>query len=175
MSVTTEFGFSYEYAVDINLGTAESPNWQQIRFISAVDPQVTPVTQDAATYDDLGSPNAVKLSESWTLGFSVQVQRQSSGGFLPEVEKLLALAGPDSVGNQATGHFRWYDDPATGIPSDNDAFEGRGTVQVSRGQTGNDQIGAWSVTITGQGRRTSITNPLNGGSSSASSSASSAA
>lgn len=173
MSVTTEFGFSYEYAVDINLGTAEAPNWQQIRFISAVDPQVTPVTQDAATYEDLGAPNQVKLSESWTLGFTVQVHRQSGGGFLPEVEELLALAGPDSVGNQATGHFRWYDNPAdlTATPSNNDAFEGFGTVQVNRGQTGNDQIGSWAVTVTGQGRRTSITNPLNDGESSSSSAA----
>lgn len=171
----TEFGFSYEYAVDVDISTNDTPDWQQVRFISAVDPQVTPVTQDAATYDDKGSPNAVKLSESWTLGFTVQVHRQSSGAFLPEVEKLLALAGPDSVGNEATGRFRWYDDPAdsSATPSDNDAFEGRGTVQVNRGQTGNDQIGSWAVTVTGQGRRTSITNPLNESASSSSSSSSS--
>lgn len=159
----TEYGFSYEYAVDINTGTLAAPVWQTIRFISAVDPQVTPVTQDAATYEDKGSPNAVKLSESWTLGFTVQVHRLEAGGFLPEVEKLLELAGPGAVGNAAQGHFRWYDDPAAAgaIPSDNDAFEGFGTVQVNRGQTGNDQIGAWSVTVTGQGRRIAITNPLN--------------
>lgn len=158
----TEYGFSYEYAVDINLGTLETPDWQQIRFISAVDPQVTPVTQDAATYEDKGSPNQVKLSESWTLGFTVQVHR-IEGGFLPEVEKLLQLNGPDAVGNAATGHFRWYDNPAGAgaAPSDNDAFEGYGTVQVNRGQTGNDQIGVWQVTVTGQGRRIKITNPLN--------------
>lgn len=159
MSVDTEFGFSYEYAVDINLGTAEAPDWQPIRFISAVDPQVTSLTQDAATYDDNGAPHPVKYSESWTLGFTVQQHRQADGSFLPEVEGLLDLTRPDAVGNAAVGHFRWYDDPVEGTPNEDEAYEGYGTVQANRQQTGNDQIGGWTVTITGQGRRTQIANP----------------
>lgn len=166
MSVTTEFGFSYEYAVDIDVSETDTPEWQRIRFISAVDPQVQPVSQDAATYDDKGSPHPVKLSESWTLSFTVQVHRQSDGSYLPEVEKLLELAGPDSVGNAATGSFRWYDNPASGTPNPTDAYQGSASVQVNRGQTGNDQIGGWSVTLTGQGRRTQITNPAEAGGSS---------
>ena len=162
MSVTTEFGFSYEYGVDIQLmvaGTPPVPTWQPIRFISAVDPQVSPISQDAATYDDLGSPNAVKLSESWTLSFTIQQHRLTDGSFLPEVEALLALTKPDAVGNLATGTFRWYDKPASGTAHADEAYEGDGTVQMNRQQTGNDQIGGWSVTITGRGRRRQITNP----------------
>lgn len=162
MSVTTEFGFSYEYGVDINIGTSETPNWQPIRFISAVDPQVTPVTQDAATYDNLGSPNQVKLSESWTLAFTVQQQRVGDGKFLPEVEALRALAAPDAVGEGATGHFRWYDKPAQGTPNPDEAYEGDATVQFNRQNTGNDQIGGWSVTLTGRGKRRQIENPHTG-------------
>ncbi|HLS15008.1 MAG TPA: hypothetical protein VK095_10905 [Beutenbergiaceae bacterium] len=156
--VDTEFGFSYEYGVDIQDGE----DWLPIRFISAVDPQTTPVTQDAATYDDLGSPNQAKLSESWTLGFTIQQHRTAEGTFLPEVEALLALAKPDAVGNRATGTFRWYDKPATGDPHPEEAYEGDGTVQINRQNTGNDQIGGWSVTITGQGRRRQIDNPMLG-------------
>lgn len=162
MSVDTDFGFSYEYGVDIRLGEPGSPEWQPIRFISAVDPQFTPVTQDAATYDDLGSTNEVKLSESWTLAFTVQQQRNADGSYLPEVQELLDLAGPDSVGQAATGTFRWYDKPADGTPNPADAFEGDGTVQIARQNTDNDQIGGWSVTLTGRGRRRQITNPHTG-------------
>lgn len=156
---TTEFGFSYEYGVDVKTGEDE---FTPIRFISAVDPQVQSITQDAATYDDLGSPNAVKLSESWTLAFTIQQHRTSDGQFLPEVEALLALSKPDAVGNLARGTFRWYDKPASGNPHPDEAYEGDGTVQINRQQTGNDQIGGWSVTITGQGRRRQITNPMLG-------------
>jgi hypothetical protein len=160
--ITTELGFSYEYSVDINIGTLAAPEWQTIRFISAVDPQVTPVTQDAATYDDKGAPNQAKTGESWTLGFTVQVHRivdDADGAYLPEVEALLALTHPDKTGNAAVGNFRWYDDPALGTPNKNDAFSGLGTVQVTRQNTGNDQLGSLAVTVTGQGRRTKITNP----------------
>jgi hypothetical protein len=152
----TEFGFSYEYGVDIKTGTDA---WAPIRFISAVDPQVTPITQDAATYDDKGAPNAVKSSESWTLGFTIQQHRLASGEYLPEVEALLALTKPDAVGQLATGTFRWYDKPASGTPHPDEAYEGDGTVTMARQQTGNDQIGGWTVTITGQGRRREIDNP----------------
>lgn len=162
MSETTELGFSYEYSVDINTGTASVPVWQNIRFISAVDPQSSPVTQDAATYDDDGAPNLSKTSESWTLGFSIQMHRLVSGMYLPEVEALLAYTLPTAVGNGAIAHLRWYDDPA-GLdvePNPNDAFEGVGTVAMVRNQTGNDGIAGWNVTVTGQGRRTKIDNPV---------------
>ena len=92
-------------------------------------------------------------------GFTVQVQRQANGAYLPEVEKLLALGGPAAVGNAATGHFRWYDNPNGQTPNPLEAFSGFGTVQVTRQNTGNDQIAGYTVTITGQGRRTQITNP----------------
>lgn len=155
----TELGFSYEYAIDINLGTAEAPTWQQIRFCSAIDPQVTSIEQDGATYDDNGAPHPIKVGESWTLGCTVQAQRQADGSYLPELEKLLEHAGPESVGKAAAAHVRWYDDPVDQNPNPNEAYEGHGTVTVTRAQTGNDQIGSWGITITGQGRRKRIPNP----------------
>lgn len=156
----TEFGFAYEYALDINLGTELVPNWQQIRFNSGIDPQVTTLTEDGATYDDKGSPHPVRTGESWIINTTIQQHRLSTGDYLPEVEALKALTEPDARGSAAVGHFRWYDNPASGEPNEDDAYEGRGTVQINRGQTGNTGIGAWSVTITGQGPRTQITNPL---------------
>lgn len=154
----SQYGFSYEYGVDIEIAGA----WQAIRRITGVDPQVTPVTVEAATYDDLGSPNSPKIGENWTLGFQVQQQRLASGSFTEEVEALLALAEPDAVGELAFGRFRWYDKPADGTPNPDHAFEGEGTVQITRAQTGNAEIGSWTVSITGRGRRKKIANPFTG-------------
>ena len=159
----TNFGFSYEYGVDIFLPASceEEAKWQPIRRITAVDPSAPPITTEAATYDDKGSPNAPKIGESWALNFQVQVQRHPvTGLYLPEVERMMDLADPEAVGNLAIGEFRWYDKPRAGEPNPDDAYSGRGTLQISRGQTGNDGVGQWTVSITGLGARTRITNPF---------------
>ena len=47
-------------------------------------------------------------------------------------------------------------------PVDVTAFSGRGTVAVTRAQTGAEgESAGWNVTVTGQGRRLVIQNPRN--------------
>lgn len=162
MSVTIEDTFSYEYGIDVNTGTLALPVWTPFKAPTGIDPQVTPVTTDRASYDDLGSPNESKISESWTLGFSALAFRGSDGKYLPEIEKLMALTAPDVVGQAAVGQFRWYDKPADGTPNPKDAFEGFATVTLNRGSTDNASGGSWSVTLTGKGRRKQIVNPWTG-------------
>lgn len=159
---TTEYGFSYEYAVDIDTDTTgTTPAFQQVRYISNVNPQRTSVTQSGQTYEDLGAPNDVVVSESWTLSFDVQQHRDATtGAYLPEVAALMTAAEPDATGTKALLPVRWYDNPASGTPNPDDAWQGNGTVTINRGATGADgAIGVWNVTVAGKGRRTKITNP----------------
>jgi len=158
----TSLGFSYEYGVDINTGTVGSPAWQPIRRISAVAPSVTPITSDAQTYDDFGAPNDQKTSESWSLAFSVLVNRLTSGLYSDEVEKLKAYTEPDAVGTSSIAHVRWYDKPVSGTANAGEAYEGFAYVSIERAKTGNAETGTWSVTLTGQGKRTKIANPFTG-------------
>lgn len=154
---TTDLAYSYEIGVDIKIGDA----FQQIRGISAVAPTAPPVTVDAATYDDKGAPNAKKVSEAPVLTFTIQGRRDAATGlFTPEVEALLALTGPSAVGDASTGTFRYYDNPATGAPNPNYAFEMDGSVEMTRQATGNNEVAQWAVTVTGQGARRQIENPL---------------
>lgn len=158
----TQVGFAYEYGVDIDLAYPGTPSWQTIRRITAVAPTSPPITEDASTYDDFGAPNADKLSESWTLGFGVQVNRLTSGLYAPEVEALKAYTEPDALGELAVAHVRWYDKPYSGTPNPGDAYEGLCTVGIERGNTGNTGVGTWNITLTGKGKRTKITNPFAG-------------
>ena len=156
----TDLAYSYEIGVDIKIGGT----FQQIRGISAVAPTAPPVNVDAATYDDKGAPNNKKVSEAPALSFTIQGRRDPDTGlFEPEVEALLTLTGPDAVGDDATGEFRYYDNPAAGEPNPNFAFEMDGTVEMTRNKTGNNEVAEWAVTISGQGRRRQITNPLTTG------------
>lgn len=162
----SSLGFSYEYGVDIDTvysaANPVAPVWQAIRRISAVNPTVSPVTQTAQTYDDFGAPNDQKASESWSLGFTVQVNRLASGLYAPEVEALKAYTEPDAVGSLSIAHLRWYDKPVNGTPNANEAYEGVGYVSLTRNANDNASVGTWGVTITGQGKRTKITNPFSG-------------
>ncbi|MCD4558225.1 phage tail tube protein [Schaalia sp. lx-100] len=161
-TVNTEYGFSYEYGVDVNLADAgASPNWQSTRFCKVIAPTAEPKTVDGATYDDKGADHPIKTGENWGLELTIQQHRISeSGNYLPEVEKLKAASEPDAYGNRATVHVRWYDKPSSGKPNANDAYEGFGTVKMVRSATGVNEEGGWQFTITGQGPRTKIKNPL---------------
>lgn len=151
----TELGFSYEYGIDVKIDDV----WQKIRFTSNVNPATTDVEKDGATYDDQGSPHPVKTAEQNQLDFYVQMHRLTDGKYLPEMETILAATRPGVRGAAAAREFRIYDNPASGTPNPDEAYELTGTVSVARAQTGNDEIGGWNVTVKGQGPRRKVANP----------------
>lgn len=153
----TQYGFSYEYGVDIY--NKEANGWQPIRFISSVNPTVSPKEVDAATYDDNGADHPVRVGETPSLSFYVQMHRLASGKFLPEVEALLAATRPDAVGSLGAVQVRYYDKPVKAKPNPDEAYEMIATVSAERASTANSELGGWNFTLNGQGARTMITNP----------------
>lgn len=151
----TQYGFSYEYGVDIWL----TDKWQPIRFISSVNPTVSPKEVDAATYDDNGADHPVRVGETPSLSFYVQMHRLASGSFLPEVEALLAATRPDAVGSLGVVKVRYYDKPVQGKPNPKEAYELTATVSAERAATGNAELSGWNFTLNGQGARKTIANP----------------
>lgn len=157
-------GKSFEYGIDINLGTYGSPNWQPVRRISGFSPTPTPTTQDAQTYDDLGAANADVTGWSYAIAFNAQVNRiVSTGLYLPEIEALLARTNPDSKGDSAVVDIRWYHKPESGVANPTDAYRMLATVAWSRANTGPEgTIETLSFTLTGKGPAEKITNPFAG-------------
>lgn len=151
----TQYGFSYEYGVDLWLEN----NWQPIRFISSVNPTVSPKEVDAATYDDNGADHPVRVGETPSLSFYVQMHRRENGLFLPEVEVLLSATRPEAVGSLGVVKVRYYDKPVNGLPNPNEAYELTATVSAERAATGNAELSGWNFTLNGQGPRTKIGNP----------------
>lgn len=152
---STQYGFSYEYGVDIWI----TDKWQPIRFISSVNPTVSPKEVDAATYDDNGADHPVRVGETPSLSFYVQMHRLATGNFLPEVEVLLAATRPDAVGSLGVVKVRYYDKPVKGTPNSREAYELTATVSAERASTGNAELSGWNFTLNGQGARKGITNP----------------
>lgn len=162
MSVSTDLGLSYELDLDVNLAGpgVTPPNWQQIRFTSAIAPDHSPNLIDAQTYDDEGASNQARVGESGSLAFSVQVQRNPDGTFLPEAQALLNAAKPGVRGSASLVEVRYYDSRGGDY-----AFQGIFSVAVTRGATGNSEAGNWAATLTSKGKITPIVNPAPAGGS----------
>ena len=157
----TALGKSFEYGIDINLGTTASPSYQPIRRISAWAPTYPPTTQDQATYDDLGADNEAVTARSFATSFTVQGNRSlTTGLYLPEVEALLAAA--KATGESAVVDIRWYHKPEVGTPNPSDAGQAFCRVDFTRQNTGNAEIEVFNATLTGQGPFTAIANPFAG-------------
>jgi len=168
LSPGDSLGHSYEYGIDVNTGTIALPVWQPCRRISDFQPSLTPITEDAATYDDFGSPNADKTGESWTVAFSILGNRNLTTGLYPvEVETILDRTRPSAKGQDAVLHIRYYDKPEFAEPNPDDAYEGFATVAVQRANAGNQGVEKRTVTLTGKGPRNEIANPFTGWNASA--------
>jgi len=157
-------GKSFEYGIDVNLGTSEAPVWQPVRRISGFQPTPTPTTQDAQTYDDLGAANVDVTGWSFAITFNAQVNRNFSTGFyLPEIEALLARTKPSAKGELAVIEVRWYHKPESGTPNPTDAGRGLATVAYTRSNTGaGGEIEVLAFTLTGKGPAEEISNPFTG-------------
>lgn len=157
----TSLGKSFEYGLDIQTGTSETPEWTTVRRISGWTPSFPPTTQDVATYDDRGATSEEVTARSFSASFTVQGNRSlTTGKYLPEVEALLAAAR--GVGAAAVAEVRWYHKPDVGTPDPDDAGSALVTVDMTRQNTGNAEIESFSVTLTGRGRAQAITNPFTG-------------
>jgi len=157
----TALGKSFEYGLDINLGTSGSPSYQPIRRISAWAPTYPPTPQDQATYDDLGATNETVAARSFAAGFTVQGNRSlTTGLYLPEVEALLAAAKATLDG--AVVDIRWYHKPEVGTPNPSDAGQAFCRVEITRQNTGNAEVEVFNGTRTGQWPFASIVNPFAG-------------
>lgn len=160
----TTLGKSFEYGIDINVGTLAAKVWQPFRRISGFQPSPTPTTQDAQTYDDLGAANVDVTGWSISHAFNAQVNRSvTTGLYLPEVEAVLARTNPDAKGESAVIEARWYHKPESGAANPNDAGQGFFTVSTTRQNSGpNGEIEVLSVSLTGKGTYDKIANPFAG-------------
>lgn len=160
----TTLGRSYEYGLDVNLGTHDLPIWQPVRRISNFQPTPVPKSQPAQTYDDFGADNAEIVGWNTNLAFGVQVNRlTSTGRYLPEVEALLARTRPSAKGPLAVIEARWYHKPEVGTPNPDDAGQGYFTVAAPRANTGSEgTVEVLNVTLTGKGSAWEIANPFTG-------------
>ncbi|KRD51963.1 phage tail tube protein [Microbacterium sp. Root280D1] len=157
----TVLGKSYEYGLDVNLGSYADPTWQPVRRMSAWQPSTPGTSTDVGTYDDQGSPNNDITGRTFGASFTVQGNRSvATGRYLPELAAMVDAA--KRKGEAAVLDVRWYHKPEFGTPDPTDAGRSLVTVEVTRSNTDNQGIEIKSITLTGKGEFEDIANPFQG-------------
>jgi hypothetical protein len=136
------------FKVDVSLN---GTTWVNFKGINDLNPPITPNLQAADTYDTDGWSAFEKTMQAWLL--TIKALRQQTAGVFD--------AGQELVRGQQLGfedaariYVRWYD--RNGAP---EAYMGRAIVGWVPSKTGVADLDEITVTLTGDGVLTSITNP----------------
>lgn len=152
MSDTT--ALARRFKCDIDVAWPSGPeSWQPLLGMTDFKPVVTPTLQDASDYDNDGWVGQEKTQQGW-VATTTYLRKKNQAGAFPPAQEYLRLA-EDQFGEEARAHIRWYD-----RNGGDEAYEGVGIVGNERANSGVTDLDAVTTTITGDGARELIANPL---------------
>lgn len=143
-------GNSYEAGLDIKIGAA----WINVPDITGLNPAFAAKTRDRATYAAKGKARPNTYARDVVLSFNVEEVRDDTGHFQDELNYLLGKAGMLNQDNQIEARF--FD-----VEGAEWAWGGTFAVEHGRANTGDNDAGMFSFTLTSIGGATPISNPVN--------------
>jgi hypothetical protein len=150
----TTTALARRFKVDVDISFPAGPvTWAPLLGITDFKPAVAPTLQEASDYDSDGWVGQEKTMQAWTAEVTILRKKDNAGLFPPAQEALRACE--DKFGEAARAHIRWYD-----RDGGDEAYEGYAIVQWARANSGVADLDAATVTLTGDGARTPIANPL---------------
>jgi hypothetical protein len=149
MSNTT--ALARKFRVDVSTDLTGAGGWTEVKGIYALKPTADPNNVDTSAYDTNGWDSFEITSYAWGLTASFW-RRTTSGVYDSGQEILRACVG--NFGDTARVAVRFYD--KNGGP---EAYQGVAIVKWERANDGVKDADAATVTLTGDGARTTITNP----------------
>lgn len=134
--------------VDISV---DNVTWLKLPGSTDTAPQFTPNKQDATDYDSGGATSSEITTTSWSVVCKYN-KLMSSG--VPDPVQETIRACMNQYGDAARLYVRWYD-----TDGGDEAYQGRAIVELQRSKTAVADIAEITVTLTGDGAATAITNP----------------
>ncbi|MBM0275322.1 phage tail tube protein [Micromonospora tarensis] len=141
------------YRLQVNTGTTGSPVWTTVTGLTDFKPTINPTMQDDSDYETDGWNSSEKTAQGWQIEATVLLKDDGSGTFNSGVEKMRLAS--DQFGDTSRVEVRWFDKDGRA-----EAYQGTALVTWERANSGNTDLDAAKVTLTGRGARTSIANPL---------------
>lgn len=110
------------YRLELNMGTADAPDWQLVPGVMEFTPATEPNVEEVTTYDSEGWGEHAVTQLDWQVEVQLAHRHHpETGAFNPVQVELRQIARRFGAGSYA--HIRYYD--RSGQP---DAYEGRALV-----------------------------------------------
>jgi hypothetical protein len=153
---TNETELAREWRLEINMGTAEAPDWQLCPGVREFQPASEPNIEDASDYDGEGWASNEKTGQAWELSVTIRRKANKTVKVYSPVHEAIRLAH-FAYGDANKVHLRYMN--REGLP---EAYEGKAIPnwQPSGGEY--TALGETEITFTGDGPLTPIDNPLAG-------------
>lgn len=136
------------FKVDVS---ADGTTWVPFKGINDFSPPITPNLQAADDFDSDGWNSFEKTMQSWVV--TIKALRKTIAGVFDSGQELVRAAQL-GFGDDARVHVRWYD--RNGAP---EAYSGLAIVGWVPSKTGVPDLDEVTVTLTGDGALTAISNP----------------
>lgn len=154
MTQPTDTALARRYRFQVNLGDSTTPVWSTVYGMTDFKPTLSPGMQDDSDYETDGWDSSTKTSQGWAIEATILIKKES-GDLGVALKKFRDAA--ELFGTSGTVDVRWFDKDGM-----DEAYRGTGFVEYSRANSGNKDLDAVSVKITGRGARTKIVNPIAG-------------
>ena len=143
-----------KFRLDVNTGSRATPEWVQVRGITAFTPALDTNLEDDSDYDSDGWGSQTKTLLSWSLTATVKRGKGVESGLYDEGQEALRIAS-ESFGADGVVDVRWYD-----REGGDEAYRGDAEVSWAPSGGGVTALDMAEVTLTGKGARNVIVNPV---------------
>jgi hypothetical protein len=143
-----------KFAIDVNTGSLATPVWTRVKGVTGLSPTVDSNLEDDSDYDSDGWGSSTKTGMTWSLEISVARKVGIESGAYDPAQEFLRVAA-ERFGPAGSVQVRWYD--RNGGP---ESYRGVATVAYSAEGGAYTALATATITLTGQGARLPITNPL---------------
>lgn len=150
---TPETSLARRWRLEINVGTADTPDWQLYPGITDLTFTAPPTLQASGEYENGGWGSNTKTAQTWQLVATANRKKNAEAtAYSPVHEHVRAAAF--AYGAASRVHLRWYD--REGLP---EAYEGHAVVTWAPAGGDYTALGSVVATFDGDGPLELIDNP----------------
>lgn len=151
VSETLASALARKFKVDVR--AIGSSVWTSLRGINSLTAGIDTTTQDDSDFDSDGWASTVKTALGWNLAVGL-IRKYGALTEVYDPGQEILRAASDKFGTDGLVEVRWYD-----REGGDEAYSGTASVQWEPSGGGPTDLDNVNVTLLGQGKRTSITNP----------------